>query len=78
MKQLFSVSIIFFIFTGICRAQDSLHVITPNTSAEKNKFYMPRENSKEYFLEKGSKLNTTAWVSAWLRYSNGCNRNHIV
>jgi hypothetical protein len=62
MKQLFSVTISLIILTGICRAQDSLHIATPKTSTEKNKFYMPQQNSKEYYLEKQSKLNTTAWV----------------
>ncbi len=62
MKQLFSVTIGFFIITNICRAQDSLHIVVPKTSTEKNTFYMPQPNSKEYYLEKQSKLNTTAWV----------------
>lgn len=62
MKQLFSVSISLIILSGICRAQDSLHISIPKTSTEKNKFFMPQQNSKEYYLEKRSKLNTTAWV----------------
>jgi hypothetical protein len=62
MKQLFLVTIGLFIITNMCRAQDSLRIAVPNSSTEKNKFYMPKQNSKEYYLEKQSKLNTTAWV----------------
>ena len=51
-----------FIFTGMCQAQDSLHLASPKTSTEKNKFHMPEKNSKEYYLEKGNNLKTTAWV----------------
>jgi hypothetical protein len=62
MKQLFSVTISLFIITGICRAQDSLHIAVPKTSTEKNKFYMPSRTQKNTILKSRSKLNTTAWV----------------
>jgi uncharacterized membrane protein len=62
MKQLFSAFTCLLILTGICRAQDSLHITTPKASTGKNQFYTPAINSKEYCLEKHSKLNTTAWV----------------
>lgn len=37
-------------------------MITPKASTEKNKYYIPQQNSKEYFLEKRNKLNTAGWV----------------
>jgi hypothetical protein len=62
MKQLFSTIIFLCFITAICKAQDSLHIISPKTSVQKNLYDMPQTNSKEYFLEKESKLNTAAWV----------------
>jgi hypothetical protein len=62
MKHLFASIISFFILIGICRSQDSLHMMSPHPSLEKDKFYMPDKNSKEFFQAKHNKLNTTGWV----------------
>jgi hypothetical protein len=62
MKQLFFLVFVLFCMSRICRAQDSLHISTPKTSTEKNMYSMPQKNSKDYYLEKANKLNTSAWV----------------
>ena len=62
MKQLFTFTASILFLMGICQAQDSLHNSSPNASIQKNPYTMPQVNSKEYFLEKRSSLNTTAWV----------------
>jgi hypothetical protein len=48
--------------TGLCQAQDSLHMVTPKTSYEKNESVMAQWNSKEYFLKKRNSLHATAWM----------------
>jgi len=62
MKQQFLAIISLFVLTGICRAQDSLHIPSPKTSKEKDQFFTPAKNSREYYVEKESKLNTAGWV----------------
>jgi hypothetical protein len=62
MKQLVSFIASLLFIMGICQAQDSLHNISPNASIEKKQSAIPQINSKEYFLAKSSKLNTTGWV----------------
>jgi hypothetical protein len=62
MKHLLSTIIGLFILTGFCKAQDSLHTVTPKSSLDKSKFSVPENNSKEYFESKRNRLNTTAWV----------------
>jgi hypothetical protein len=62
MKHIFSVGISLMILTGICPAQDSLHLVIPKTSYEKNESVMAQWNSKQYFLKKRNSLNATAWV----------------
>jgi hypothetical protein len=62
MKKLliFTASLIFTL--TICNAQDSLHSVSPNTSMEKKYYTNPEINSKEYFLAKSSRMNTTGWL----------------
>jgi len=62
MKQLFTFVASILLMTGICQAQDSLHNTSPGVPIEKKQYTIPQKDSKEYFLEKGSKLNRTGWV----------------
>jgi hypothetical protein len=62
MKQLFSSLILLFLLSGICRAQDSLHMVEPKSSMGKNPYMMPLKDSKEYYIQKRNKLNRTGWV----------------
>jgi len=62
MKQLFIFTASLFFILGVCQAQDSLNHISPNAATPKKQYAVPDFNSKEYCLERASKLNTTAWV----------------
>jgi uncharacterized membrane protein len=62
MKKLITFTAGLLFMMAICKAQDSLHNVSPNNSIKGNQYAIPDMNSREYFMEKGSKLNTTAWV----------------
>lgn len=61
MKQFILLASLFFIL-GSSQAQDSLRSVQPNVWLEKTQHSLPQNYSKEYFQEKASSLNTTAWV----------------
>jgi hypothetical protein len=85
MKQLIILSAGLLFMLGFCQAQDSLNHISPNAPIPKKQYAIPDVNSKEYYLERGSKLNTTAWVllgvgatlgaTGFIIYQNNHNQN---
>ena len=62
MKKLFTFTVCILFMTGICQAQDSLHSVPPNNSMEQKSYSTPQVNSKDYFLAKSSRMQTTGWV----------------
>ena len=61
MKQLILLASLFIILEST-QAQDSLRSMQPNVWLKKTQPSLPQKYSKEYFQEKASSLNTTAWV----------------
>jgi hypothetical protein len=62
MKPLFSTVIFLCLLSAVCQAQDSPHNTSPKPLTQKNPYDLSQTYTKEFYLEKESKLNTAAWV----------------
>jgi hypothetical protein len=62
MKHIISVGISVALLTGVCRGQDNTNLALTKTLSEKNESVIAQLNTREYYLERRNKLNSTAWM----------------